>query len=116
MVHHTTHSNLAHKITLFYSNRDPLAAAFLSELEGLQRANPNIRMIAPMTALGDDSAPWAGETGLIDQEMLARHLPDLSAPKYYCVGPAPMVASNKEMLESAGVANEDMIFEQFTGY
>ncbi|MEP3277212.1 MAG: FAD-dependent oxidoreductase [Stappiaceae bacterium] len=116
MVRHATHSSLAHKITLFYANRDPSAAAFLDELEGLQKTNANFRLIATMTDLQDDSAPWDGEVNLIDQEMLARSLPDLRAPKYYCVGPVQMVASTREMLKSAGVASKDMIIEQFSGY
>lgn len=116
MIRHVAEPKLTQKITLFYANRDPSAAAYLSELKGLQEVNLNFRLVATMTALGDDSAPWGGETGLVDQEMLARHLPDLGTPQYYCVGPAPMVTSTKEMLKSVGVADGDMILETFTGY
>ena len=116
MVRHATHSNSGHKITLFYSNREPSAAAFLSELEDLQRSNPNFRLIATMTNLGKASESWNGEADQINQEMLARHLPDFGASKYYCVGPAFMVAATKEMLKAAGVIDENMTFEQFTGY
>jgi ferredoxin-NADP reductase len=116
MIRHATYSNLEHKITLFYSNHEPSTAAFLSELEDLQKANPNFQLIATMTDLGSDSAPWHGATDQIDQEMLARYLPDLNTPKYYCVGPALMIASTKELLRSAGIATDDMIFEHFAGY
>ncbi len=116
MIRHLTHAGVAQKITLFYSNREPAAATFLSELEELEKVNPNFQLVATMTALEEGSAPWHGETDLIDQEMLARHLPDLGAPIYYCVGPTPMVASTKDMLKAAGVASQDVIVEQFTGY
>lgn len=116
MIRHANHWALTQKITLFYSNRDPASAAFLCELGDLEKANPNFRLIATMTELQDASAAWNGETDLVNQEMLARHLPDLSAPIYYCVGPAPMIASTKEMLKSVGIASQDTIFEEFTGY
>ncbi|MCR9136360.1 MAG: FAD-dependent oxidoreductase [Alphaproteobacteria bacterium] len=116
MIRHAIHCGLEQQITLFYSNRDPDAAAFLGELEDLESSNPNFRMIATMTELQDDGARWNGETGFVDQEMLARHLPDLHAPIYYCVGPPPMIESTTEMLASAGVADRDMITEAFTGY
>ena len=116
MIRNAAHCALAHKITLFYSNRDPAAAAFLAELRDLEKVNANFRLIATMTEIQDESCSWSGETGFIDQEMLARHLPDLGTPIYYCVGPTSMIVSTREMLESAGVANDDMIFEQFTGY
>ena len=116
MLRDAAHGARKQKITLFYSNRDPAAAAFLSELEGLAESNPNFRLIATMTELRDESIEWTGETGLIDRGMLDRHLPDLAEPIYYCVGPAAMIASTRQMLESAGIASEDMNFEQFSGY
>ncbi len=116
MIRDATHRALDQKITLFYSNRDPAAAAFLDELQELEKTNPNFRLIATMTELEGESCQWKGETDFVDQEMLARHLPDLAEPIYYCVGPAAMIVSTKEMLNAAGVPSEDMCFEQFSGY
>lgn len=103
-------------ITLFYSNRNPASTAYLSELEDLARANPNFELVATMTGLEGEAADWTGETGLIDHEMLARHLPDIAAPIYYCVGPDGMVNATKEMLKGASIAADQMRFEKFTGY
>ncbi len=114
MIGHTAHTGSTRKITLFYSNREPSAAAFLGELEELARANPNFTLVATMTGLAE-GATWQGETDLIDAAMLARHLPDLGVPNYYCVGPAGMVDATKEMLESAGIAKDRIASEQFSG-
>lgn len=59
---------------------------------------------------------WVGETSKIDQDMLRRHLGELDAPIYYCVGPAGMVTATQKMLSAAGVAEQDIRVESFTGY
>ena len=76
---------LPHRIFLFYSNRRPEDAPFLEELQMLERENPNFKLIATMTGMEKSHRPWNGETGLINQEMLARHLKDAGSPDLlYC--------------------------------
>ncbi|AHD08614.1 FAD-dependent oxidoreductase [Phaeobacter gallaeciensis] len=115
MLRNVTATKAPHKIALFYSNRAPAGAPFLSELEELQKANSNFQLIATMTDL-DAQDSWVGETSKIDQDMLQRHLKDLDAPIYYCVGPAGMVTATQKMLRAAGVAEQDIRVESFTGY
>jgi ferredoxin-NADP reductase len=67
---------LPHRIFLFYSNRRPEDAPFLDELQAVERENPNYKLIASMTEMSKSQRPWQGEAGLIDKEMLARHLKD----------------------------------------
>ena len=69
-----------------------------------------------MTDTAESNPSPGDETGRIDAAMLDRHLTDLTAPVYYCVGPAPMIASTKEMLTQMGIPKENMRFEQFAGY
>jgi ferredoxin-NADP reductase len=108
--------HLPHRIFLFYSNRRPEDSAFLDELRGLERANPNFRMIATMTDMAESKQPWAGETGFIDQPMLRRHLEDLDAPIWYMAGPPAMTAAMRKLLTGAGVSPDDIRSEEFTGY
>ena len=42
---------LAHKLYLFYSNRRPEDAPFLDILQGLEKTNPNFRLVATMTEM-----------------------------------------------------------------
>ena len=114
MIRNEAHKGFARKITLFYSNRSPENAACLAELQDLAAAHPNLELVATMTAPQTDD--WDGETGRITRSMLERHVQDLMAPTFYCVGPASMVASTQAMLADLGIASSDMRFEQFAGY
>jgi ferredoxin-NADP reductase len=107
---------LPHRIFLFYSNRRPEDAPFLEELQLLERENPNYKLIASMTESEKSQRPWNGETGLINQEMLARHLKDAGSPIYYIAGPPAMVKGLHEMLNKAGVDDDDIRAEEFAGY
>lgn len=108
--------SLPHKITLFYSNRRPEDAAFLAELIDLQKKNPHFTLIATMTQMEKSTHTWEGEQGFIDADMLAKYVPSEDTPIYYLAGPAGMVASLRTMLNDAGVSNDDIRTEEFTGY
>jgi len=107
---------LPHRIFLFYSNRRPEDAPFLDELRALERENPNYKLIASMTEMSKSQWPWQSEAGLIDQEMLARHLKDAVSPIYYVAGPPEMVKDLTTMIREAGVDDDDIRAEEFAGY
>jgi len=117
MVKQAGHDHLPHKLFLFYSNRKPEDAVFLEELQKLQDANPNYKLIATMTDLANSTQKWSGETGYINKEMLNKYLgEDLSTPIYYLAGPPQMVAALKKMLNESGVNDDYIRFEEFSGY
>jgi ferredoxin-NADP reductase len=101
---------------LFYSNRRPEDAAFLETLQSLETTNPNFRLICTMTEMAKSTKEWKGETGLIAKEMLSRHLAILQGPTYYIAGPPAMVAALRQTLVSAGVDEDDIRAEEFSGY
>ena len=107
---------LPHRILLFYSNRRPEDAPFLEELQALERQNSNYKIIPSMTEMEKSDRLWNGETGLINQEMLARHLKDAKSPIYYIAGPPAMVKGLHQMLNKAGVDDDDIRAEEFAGY
>ena len=109
---------LPHRIFLFYSNRRPEDAPFLEELQILERENSNqtYKLIASMTEMEKSHCPWSGETGLINQEMLTRHLLGAGTPIYYIAGPPVMVKGLHEMLNKTGVDDDDIRTEEFIGY
>jgi Na+-transporting NADH:ubiquinone oxidoreductase subunit NqrF len=69
-----------------------------------------------MTEMEKSHRPWNGETGLINQEMLVRHLKGAEAPIYYLAGPPAMVKGLHEMLSKAGIIEDDIRAEEFGGY
>lgn len=116
MAIHAAHEKLPHRLYLFYSNRRPEDAAFLTELQQLQEVNPNYRLIATMTEPQKSSRAWSGETGFLRREMLQRHLPDLTSPIYYFAGPPAMTMGMQQMLEQIGIDEQAMRYEEFYGY
>jgi ferredoxin-NADP reductase len=107
---------LPQRVFLFYSNRQPKDAAFLAELQSLEKDNPKYKLIASMTEMEKSHQPWNGETGLINQEMLGRHLKDAVSPIYYIAGPPAMVKGLQEMLREARIKDDDIRAEEFAGY
>jgi ferredoxin-NADP reductase len=116
IVHWAAKQKLPNPIILFYSNRRPEDAAFLAELQSLERDNPKYKVIASMTEMEKSHQPWNGETGLINQEMLERHVKGAASPVYYIAGPPAMVNGLHEVLNKAGVEDGDIRGEEFEGY
>jgi ferredoxin-NADP reductase len=113
MLRYIAEENLPHRITLVYSNRDRESTAFLDELTQLERDLPNFRLVLTMT---DDSG-WDGETRLIDADVLRDHLDgDLSSYRYLVAGPPPMVEGVVEKLQQAGVSEDLIRADRFSGY
>jgi ferredoxin-NADP reductase len=114
MIAQATHDKTAHKITLLHANRLPADAPFAADFKKLAESNPNFTYVPVATDAALEE--WDGERGHIDEAMLKRHVPDLSAPIYYLSGPEGMVKATRQMLVDIG-ANEDNIrTEEFTGY
>lgn len=107
---------LAHRIFLFYSNRRPEDAPFLDELGALEHENPNYKLVATMTDMAKSHHPWHGEVGQIEKDMLAKYLRDIATSTYYVAGPPEMVKGLHKMLNEAGVDDDDINAEEFTGY
>ncbi|WP_432448328.1 ferredoxin--NADP reductase [Aliiroseovarius marinus] len=115
MIRDADHSGRLDNTTLFYSNRSPAGSAMLEELQKLASAHTGFQLVATMSDAKEGS-DWKGATGWIDQEMLRKHLTDLTSPVYYCVGPGTFVAAMTELLTSAGVKKDNIRLEQFSGY
>jgi ferredoxin-NADP reductase len=107
---------MPHHIFLFFSNHRPEDAPFLDELQSLEKHNANYKFIGTMTGMEKSRLPWQGERGVINKEMLDKHLKDAASPIYYIVGPPGMVKGLHSMLQAAGIDDDDLRTEEFTGY
>lgn len=110
------YEQLPNQIYLFYSNRRPEDAAFLKELQDLEKRNPNYKFIATMTGMDKSKHSWQGETGYINQNMLAKSLHLQSSPVYYIAGPSAMVKAMLQMLKQNQVDDQYIRIEEFPGY
>ena len=103
---------LAHRVTLVYSNRDRESTAFLDELVELERELPDFRLVLTMT----DEEAWEGESRRIDASLLHDELGELGGYRFLVAGPPPMTEAVVEALHGAGVAEERVLADKFSGY
>jgi ferredoxin-NADP reductase len=116
IVRHVVQQQTAHRIHLFYANRRPEDAAFLSELQEMEQLASGYRLIAVMSQPERSALHWSGETGHIRRELLVRHITDLKSPMYYFAGPPAMTMAMRGMLQEIGVGEQAMRYEEFYGY
>lgn len=114
MIAEATNQKTDHELTLLYSNKTPDDAPFLSDLEEMEKRNPNFKFVPVMTRADEDE--WNGEHGHIDAEMLKRYVSDINKPIYYLSGPGGMVEAMQKMLVDAGVNEDNIRTEEFAGY
>jgi len=69
-----------------------------------------------MTEMEKSAQKWDGETGYITKAMLVKYLGDLTLPIYYIVGPPAMVTAMRKTLNEAGVDDDNIRTEEFSGY
>jgi ferredoxin-NADP reductase len=113
MLRYIAEEQLAHRVTLVYSNRDRESAAFLDELVELEQAIPDLQLVFTMT----DDPSWEGESRRIDAELLRDHLgSELGALTYLIAGPPAMVEGVVGTLRAAGVPEAEVRPEGFSGY
>jgi ferredoxin-NADP reductase len=112
MLRYIADEQLPYRVTLIYSNRDRESTAFLDELQELEQRLAGFRLIATMT--GDPA--WEGETARVDADFIRRHVPEAPASTFLIAGPPPMVEGVIEELKAAGVPDEQILPDRFSGY
>jgi ferredoxin-NADP reductase len=97
-------------VILIYANPSLEAVPFREELDALA-ARMNLTVVH---VLEKPPADWRGESGYIDGDLLARHLPEQTRhwPHMLC-GPAPMLDATTAALRKSGVSARRISFEIF---
>ena len=116
MLRHAFKTESAHRLMLIYSNRRPEDAAFLAELQGHARQHERFQLVATMTDMDKSSQSWSGETARIDAAFLTRVSARLASPIFYAAGPPALVAGVRAELTAAGIDDDDIRSEDFSGY
>jgi ferredoxin-NADP reductase len=113
MLRYIREERLTHRVTLIYSNRDRESTAFLEELRELERELRDLRVVFTMT----QDPSWEGETRRIDAQFFADYLD--GGPNEYTflvAGPPAMTEGVQQALTEAGVSEENVIAERYSGY
>lgn len=96
---------------LLYANRSLEEAAFREELEALER-RLELRVVHVVEDAPDS---WPGERGLIDDQLLRRHLPERHRRmQYFACGPPRMLDAIEDTLAGLGVPAERIHTERYT--
>jgi ferredoxin-NADP reductase len=101
-----------YRVTLVYSNRDRESAAFLDQLEELERRIDGLRVVLTMT----DEPGWEGETRRLDADVLADILGELGSKTFLVAGPPAMAEAVADSLLAAGVPEARVRADKFSGY
>jgi ferredoxin-NADP reductase len=113
MLRYIRQEGLPHRVTLIYSNEDRASTAFLDELQELEGENPDFRLVLTMT----EDPGWEGETRRIDAQFFNDYLGDrLDQYTFLIAGPPAMVEGIKSELDAAGVKEEHIVAQRFSGY
>jgi ferredoxin-NADP reductase len=113
MLRYIHEKQLPYNVTLIYSNRDRASTAFLDELRELEQALPDFRLILTMT----QDAGWEGETRKVDGDFVRDYLDDdLNQYTFLVAGPPAMAEGVQGALDEAGVRDENVIAERYSGY
>ena len=113
MLRYVAEEHLPYRVTLIYSNRDRESTAFLDELMELERELADFRLVLTMT----DDPGWDGESRKIDAHFFEEHLEgDLNRYTFLVAGPPGMTEAMEKVLGEAGVKEENVIAEGYTGY
>jgi ferredoxin-NADP reductase len=113
MLRYMREERLPYRVTLLFSNRDRESAAFLDELQELERDERGFGLVLTMT----QDPGWDGERRKIDARFLRDHLgEELNGYTFLVAGPPAMVAAVQEALAEAGADEENVIAEGYSGY
>jgi ferredoxin-NADP reductase len=112
MLRYIADESLPYDVTLVYSNRDSESAAFLDELEELEQRIEGLRVILTMT----DEPGWAGETRHLDATVLGELVGGLDDKVFLVAGPPQMAEAVADSLTGAGLPEERVLADKFSGY
>ena len=113
MLRYIQEEQLPYRVTLIYSNRDRESTAFLDELRELEQALPDFKLVLTMT----QDPGWEGESRKVDAEFVNDYLEgDLNEYTFLVAGPPAMAEGVQGALRAAGVREENVIAERYSGY
>ncbi len=105
--------NKPYHFTVIYSDNETKSMAFLNELKQMDQAHDNLKLIASVTGQDD----WNGEKRHIDGDFVKEYLGDRYADQlYYVSGPPTIVEKVAASLKQAGVAEDHIRTDSFSGY
>lgn len=105
--------NKVYQFTLIYSDNEVKSMAFLDELKQMDGQHDNLKMILSVTR--DEG--WGGEKRHVDGNFVKEYLGgDYAGRMYFVSGPPAIVETVAASLKQAGVPEENVKTDSFSGY
>lgn len=105
------------RITFWYGARSRSDLFYVEEFDRLQAQHENFRWFTALSEPRPEDE-WKGSVGFIHQVLHDHYLADHPAPEaceYYLCGPPMMIREVRRLLDSLGVAREDVHADDFGG-
>jgi ferredoxin-NADP reductase len=112
MLRYIADEGLPYRVTLVCSNRDRESTPFLDELEELERRIDGLTLVLTMT----DEPGWEGESRQLDADVLRDLLGGLEDRTFLVAGPPEMAAAVSDSLLAAGLPEDRVLADKFSGY
>jgi ferredoxin-NADP reductase len=112
MLRYIADTGAAYRITLVFSNPDRASTPFLAELEELARRIEGMRIVLTMT----DDPEWEGDTRRLTADVLDELVGGLEGKTLLIAGPPAMVEDVSGSLLEAGVPEDRVLSNTFSGY
>jgi len=122
MLRWSTEEKTDRRFLLIYSNKTPRDIVFNEEIQMIQKANPNVKVVHTLTRLYNvpESVKnaWPGLSGRISAEMIREQVKEWQedgaerATVFGC-GPAAMLTSMEEVMLELGWPKEEIHYEKF---
>lgn len=109
--------NSKRKISYWYGARSLREVFYADEFDKLAEEHPNFKWYLALSEPQPEDN-WKGYTGFIHQVLYDNYLKDHKNPEdceYYMCGPPMMNTAVTNMLDSIGVENENIMFDDFGG-
>ncbi len=115
MLRYITAKKLPYDVVLLYGNNSYDEIVFRDELKKMENGNHSLRVEFVLS--GPVVPPdWKGQTGIINQDMVRKVIPDFKQRLFYVSGPPKMVVALSEAVVGLGVAEDRVKRDSFTGY
>lgn len=102
--------NLENQMTLIFGNRTKGDIIFEEELKKIDDKK-GFNIVNTLSDEWPDN--WQEETGIIDKEMVRKHVDNPKKKIWYICGPPPMVDAMNELLEDLEVPEENIRYENW---
>ena len=111
VIRYLTDRAWAGDIYLIYGVHAPQDIIFREELAYLEHRHPNLRVV--VTVSHPEGTDWAGPSGRITKELIAKSVPDLASRYVHLCGPVSLMEAVKKELTALGVPPDRVKSEAF---